>query len=144
MSEQADPLVIETASRLFRNVSTFETVERAEGERWCEPVWDALVEAGFPWVSIPESAGGSGGSLFDLAAILRAAGAYSAPVPLAETAMLGGWLLGAAGLALPDGAVTVVSDSGSLRLVGGRVSGSAKVAWAQRSDRIENPNAASR
>lgn len=132
----ADPLLVETADRLLAATCTFEAVEQAETNRWAAPVWDVVAEAGFPWVSVPEAAGGSGGSLVDAAAILRSAGAHAAPVPIAETGVLGGWLLAEAGLPVPSGPVTVVPDPAALTTVDGRVRGTATVAWAEAADRI--------
>src|SRR5436190_24353442 len=86
-----DPLLTESVERLFTATATFEVVERAEADRWCAPVWDALAEAGFPWVSVSQEAGGSGGTLADAMVVLRSAGRHAAPVPVAET-ILGGWL----------------------------------------------------
>src|SRR4051794_33131147 len=71
-------------------------------------VWDGLAEAGFPWVGVPDTAGGSGGSLLDALAVLRGIGRHGAPVPMAETGLLAGWLLAGAGLEIPDGPLTVV------------------------------------
>src|SRR5262245_50855573 len=87
-----DPLLTETVERLLSTSCTFEAVEQAEADGWCAPVWDLLAEAGFAWISIPESAGGSGGALADALEVVRAVGRHAAPVPLAETAVLGGWL----------------------------------------------------
>jgi acyl-CoA dehydrogenase len=132
----ADPLLVETVERLLTTWSTFEAVERAEEDGWCAPVWDALAGAGFPWISVPEDAGGPGGSLADAMAVLRSVGRHAAPVPVAETGVLGGWLAAAAGFELPDGPITVVPDPGALRLEGSRVCGEAVVAWAQRAARV--------
>jgi acyl-CoA dehydrogenase len=71
------------------------------------------------------------------------AGRFAAPVPLAETGLLGGWLLAAAGLALPAGplsvavgrtgdAVELSGGPGSWRLTA-RVQ---RVPWGGRSDRV--------
>jgi acyl-CoA dehydrogenase len=130
----ADPLVVETATRLFTTVSTIEEVERAETDGWSAPTWAALAEAGFPWVGLPEDRGGSGGTLQDLAALLRCAGRFSASVPLAETALLAGWCLTSAGLELPSGPVTV--SERPARLVDGSVQLDAVVAWARHAERI--------
>jgi acyl-CoA dehydrogenase len=69
-------------------------------------LWKQLHDAGFTRVGIPEESGGSGGGLADVAAMLRVAGAYAAPVPLAEATLLAGWLLAEAGLPQPDGLAT--------------------------------------
>jgi len=134
-----DQLLIDTANRLFAATCTHEAVQRAEGDGWAADVWQSVADAGFPWVSIDEGAGGSGGTLTDAAAILRVAGSYAAPIPLAETGLLGGWLASAAGLPLPDGPLTVVpgQPGDTLALSGGTVSGRAsRVAWARRAERV--------
>jgi acyl-CoA dehydrogenase len=111
-------------------------VQDAERNGWAPTVWQAVADAGFPWVSVPESAGGSGGTLTDAAAILTIAGAHAAPMPLAETGMLGGWLLAAAGLTVPDGPVTVAHRA-ELSLTGGTISGRAtRVAWGRGAERL--------
>lgn len=136
MSPTPDPLLVETVDRLLADVCTSEEIEHAEASGgWSGATWDALAEAGFPWVGIDETRGGSGGSLFDTAALLRAVGRFAAPVPLAETAMLGGWLLAEAGLELPAGPATVV-DAADVRLVDGRLVVSQPVAWARHAHRI--------
>jgi acyl-CoA dehydrogenase len=134
-----DQLLLDTADRLFAATCTHAVVQDAEREGWAADVWQAIADAGFPWVSIAEDAGGSGGTLTDAAALVRIAGSYAAPVPLAETGLLGGWLAASAGLPLPDGPVTVVSGGpdDTLALAGGTVSGRAtRVAWGRRAERV--------
>jgi acyl-CoA dehydrogenase len=126
-----DSLLVESVERVLRDTATFEIVEEAEAKRWCAPVWDPLAEAGFPWISVPEDAGGSGGSLADAMAVVRAVGRWAAPVPLAETGVLAGWLSAAAGFEVPKGPCTVVPDATSLRVEGDRLTGTAVVAWAE-------------
>ena len=136
MTEQ---LLIDTAHRLFAATCTHEAVQAAERDGWAADIWKAAAEAGFPWVSIPEADGGSGGTLTDAAAIVRVAGAYAAPIPLAETGLLAGWLLASAGLPRPDGPATVVpgQPSDTLARTGDTVSGrAARVPWARRADRV--------
>ncbi len=133
---QADPLVVETVERLLADVCTPAVVEQAEVDGWSAPVWSALAESGFPLVGVSEEAGGSGGSLYDMAAILKSVGKYAAPVPMAETGMLAGWLLADSGLAVPEGPITIVDDIAALTLVNGRVKGQTIVAWARHAERI--------
>lgn len=107
-------------------------------------LWATLTDLGMTRLTLPESAGGSGGSLQDAAALLLAAGESAAPIPLAETDLLGAWLLHSAGLAVPDdgplavaappaGPLQVSSTSGS----GMRVNGTLrKVGWARYATRI--------
>lgn len=125
-----DPLLIETATRLLRDAATFEVVEAAEAAGWSDPVWRPLAEAGFCWIGLPESAGGSGGTLEDACAVLRAAGAHAAPVPLAETALLAGWLLAMSGGDLPDQPLS--TGTGEVRLDGSTVTGRLeRVPWGR-------------
>jgi acyl-CoA dehydrogenase len=131
----ADPMVVETVERLLTDVSTQDEVEHAEASGWSQATWQALAEAGFAWVGIDDAKGGSGGSLHDLAAILRSVGAHAASVPIAETAMLGGWMLAEAGLPLPDGPVAVTETTGAIA-IDGKLVLDKPVAWARHADRI--------
>lgn len=132
----ADALLDETVDRLLRDVSTQAETERAEGDGgWSAPTWSALAAAGFHLVGIDEARGGSGGTLADAGALVRAVGAHAASVPLAETAMLGGWLLAEAGLSLPDGPVSAAPTIGG-RLTDAGLELAAPVAWARHAERI--------
>lgn len=121
-------LLIEVVSTLLEDRSTPDDVRRAEAAGGFAPdLWRALEDAGLPWVSVPEEAGGSGGTLRDALAIQRLFGRHAAPVPMAETGLLGGWLQASAGLtvlpepttaALGAGQVTAVPEQGGLRLTG--------------------------
>jgi acyl-CoA dehydrogenase len=130
-----DPLLIDTLERILTATATSDVVERAEADRWCEPVWSGLAEAGIPWVSVPERSGGSGGSTADALAVLHVLGRHAAPVPVAETGLLGGWLCAQAGFEVPAGPVTIASPC-HLDVAEGRLRGDAVVAWAQRAERI--------
>lgn len=69
-------------------------------------LWSALDGSGLARLSLPEAAGGSGADLTDSGEVLLLAGQHAAPVPLAETDLLAGWLLHAAGLPVPPGPLT--------------------------------------
>jgi len=139
-----DELLTDSAENLFASTCTFDAVQAAEEAGWAPDIWGAVAEAGFAWIGLPEEAGGSGGTLLDAAEVVRIAGANAAPIPLAETAMLGGWLLAEGGLELPDGPVTTIptSNDGQLHATvdaGGSVTldgVAARVPWARQSDRI--------
>lgn len=93
-------------------------------------LWKALEGSGLTRLTLPEAAGGSGGSPADAAVLLTAAGAHAARVPLVETDLLGGWLGQAAGIPLPDGPLTAVV--GDLDVSGDRVAGELRrVPWAR-------------
>ena len=133
MTGTIDPLLSETATRVFADTAPFAVVEQAEADGWAPTIWEAVAETGLAWVSVPEAAGGSGGTLADAIEVLRIAGRHAVPLPLAETGVLGGWLLAGAGLEIPDGAVTVVPNTkrDDLVLRDGALHGSAyRVPWA--------------
>jgi acyl-CoA dehydrogenase len=106
MVTESDNIVAETAARIFADLADPQTINRAPDGRWKEPLWRALSEAGLTLAWVPEKQGGAGASLSDGFAILGIAGRFASPVPLAET-LLAGWLLARAGIAAPDGAMTV-------------------------------------
>jgi acyl-CoA dehydrogenase len=66
-------------------------------------LWKTVEQTGLARLTLPEEAGGSGGSVSDAAAVLTAAGQFAARVPLVETDLLAAWLLHAAGLEVPTG-----------------------------------------
>jgi acyl-CoA dehydrogenase len=95
-------------------------------------LWGTLVETGLARLTLPEVAGGSGGTFTDAAAVLAAAGAHAARVPLVETDLLGGWLLHAAGLDVPEGVLTAVAGTPDLGSDGPAPAGTlARVPWAR-------------
>ncbi len=65
---------------------------------------------------MPEALGGGGGTLREAAEVVRVAGARSVRVPIAEAALVGGWLLAAAGLSVPAGPLTAALDSGDVTI----------------------------
>ncbi len=103
---ESDPIVAETAARIFADLADPQTINRAGDERWKQSLWRALADAGLTLAWVPEQCGGTGASLADGFAVLGIAGRYAVPVPLAET-LLAGWLLARAGLAAPAGMMTV-------------------------------------
>ena len=127
-----------SVTRLFGEMVDRKVLADAEAGGWPDELWRALEENGLTQPLAPESAGGVGASWSDAYAIVHAAGHHAAPVPLAET-ILAGWMLAAAGLAVPDGPLTVVPAIGEdgLRFepehqrLSGRTSG---VPWGSRAE----------
>jgi acyl-CoA dehydrogenase len=93
-------------TRILAALADPRTINRAEENGWRGPLWQALVEAGLTLAWVPEAQGGSGGSLADGFEILRVAGRFAAPIPLAET-LLAGWLLSRAGISSPARPMTI-------------------------------------
>lgn len=126
---------------------TPERLAQAEG-RVDTALWEVLQDSGLTLVGVPESVGGSGGGLSHAAVVLRVAGEHAAPVPLAESSVLAGWLLGLGGHAVPSGPVTTGSgrvtalpedggwrlDGALHRVAGARVPGAFLVLVAEAPD----------
>ncbi len=106
---------------------------------WQGAMWKAAAEMGLPWVGVPEEAGGQGGSIADALAVLKLAGAHAVPLPLAETGLLAGRLLAAAGADVPTEPTTCVTSGKAEELVlrDGRLHGVAQqVPWARSASRL--------
>jgi acyl-CoA dehydrogenase len=107
----------------------------AHDAAWDPESWSRLEESGLTLIGIPEERGGTGGTLEEAAIVARAAARAAAMLPLAETALLGGWLLAEAGYIVPEGPLTAcVLESGSLVEAGEgyELSGRARsVPWAR-------------
>ena len=105
-----DNIVAETAQRIFADFADAQTINHSKDGAWKAPLWQALTEAGLPLSWVPEECDGSGISMAEGFAVLSAAGRFGLAVPLAET-MLAGWLLARAGIASPEGKMTVAPAS---------------------------------
>lgn len=103
---ESENIVAETAERIFADLADAQTINNDKDGRWKAPLWEALTESGLPLSWVPEDSGGSGASLAEGFSVLSSAGRFAVAVPLAET-MLAGWLLSQAGIASPEGAMTV-------------------------------------
>ena len=110
-------MLLESIGRLFEDKCTKQVVDQAEKGQFAGELWQAVSETGVPLAALPESAGGADAEWSDLYAVLRVAGRYAAPIPLAET-MLAGWVAASAGFELSDGPMTVgpVRATDSLKL----------------------------
>ncbi len=94
---------------------------------WDASAWAALEQSGLTTVNVPEALGGGGGTLREAAEVVRVAGARSVRVPIAEAALVGGWLLAAAGLPVPAGPLTAALDSAGLTVdAAGTLSGTVR------------------
>ena len=114
MSDMRNDL-LKTVDRIFDEHCPKAVRESAEAGEWPAALWRALEQVGLTRAALPEDAGGSGLDFEDAMLALRRSAYHAAPVPLAET-MLAGRLLAAAGLAVPQGALTVAPVRNSDRL----------------------------
>jgi acyl-CoA dehydrogenase len=131
-----DSLLTDTVGEIFAAVCTDDALRAAERDGFAPRAWAAVAEAGLPWISVSEAAGGEGGDLADALAVLRLAGYHGLPLPLAETGVLAGWLLAASGLRADRVPTTVTSGPG-LAWSGETVTGSARlVPWARSASQV--------
>jgi len=117
--------------------SVFGDAWDSTGEGFDADLWRTCEETGLARLTLPESAGGSGGSFADATAVLRSAGRFAARVPLVETDLMAGWLAHAAGLELPGGPLSAVGAVGAdgaaeVSVVDGRANGTLRrVPWGR-------------
>jgi 3-oxochol-4-en-24-oyl-CoA dehydrogenase len=77
----------EAAVRLYAKESHGERVREAEPSGFDAALWDGVIQMGLPTMALPDSVGGAGASLTDLAAAVEVHGAHLGSVPLVETAV---------------------------------------------------------
>jgi alkylation response protein AidB-like acyl-CoA dehydrogenase len=113
----SDNIIVDTATRIFADLCEPQTVNAAEEGRWPEELWNALEESGLTLTWVPDTLGGAGAEMADGFAVLRVAGRFAAPVPLAET-LMAGWLLAQGGIGAPAGPMTIapVHEDGNIEL----------------------------
>jgi len=73
--------------KLFDRESPISQVRAAEPSGYDEHLWTAIAAAGIPLMAVGESCGGGGGTLEDLAVVVREAGRTLAPAPVVESAV---------------------------------------------------------
>src|SRR5262249_26425962 len=106
MSDTSDNIIVDTATRIFQDLCEPATINDAEKGEWPKGLWDALEESGLPLTWVSEDLGGAGAAMADGFAVLRVAGRFAAPVPLAET-LMAGWLLARGGIPVPSEPLTI-------------------------------------
>lgn len=92
MSTTLEEILTDTATKMFKSRCTKELINEAEQGIFPIQLWNEVEEMGMTTMGIPEEVGGTGFSYKDALNILRIAGKYSAPIPLAET-LISNWLL---------------------------------------------------
>ena len=122
-------------SRLFADHCSNEVLRCAEDGEWPADLWRAIVDAGLLMALVEHGDATLGVTVVDAFEIVRLAGQYAVPVPLAET-MLANRLLAHCGLQPQTRPLAIVADS-SLRISddGGRLTGTAaSVPWGRSAD----------
>ena len=80
MDRESREMLLETAHRFFGDKCTREVVNGVEKGQWPADLWAGIEELGLTLVAVPEEQGGVGGTLEDLLALVRVAGAHAVPV----------------------------------------------------------------
>ncbi|WP_247872726.1 acyl-CoA dehydrogenase family protein [Azospirillum sp. TSH64] len=106
MVSDTSQILVDTATRLFEEQFTAKQRVAAESGQWLDTQWQAVEDMGLPLALVPEEAGGFGLPLVEALDLIRLAGAFAVPLPLAET-MLANRILASAGLELPGGPLTL-------------------------------------
>ncbi|MBV8133621.1 MAG: acyl-CoA/acyl-ACP dehydrogenase [Alphaproteobacteria bacterium] len=128
MDDGTENIIVDTATRIFQDLCEPATINDAEKGVWPKALWDALEESGLPVAWVPDHLGGAGATMADGFAVLRVAGRFAVPAPLAET-LIAGWLLTLAGVTVPSGPLTIapVHADGHITLRGdGQLGGRAR------------------
>jgi len=102
MSLDTENIFVDTAERIFADLSDLQEVTSAKTDQWKDKLWSALEENGLTLAMVPEDKGGAGLALDEAFALLGVAGRFGIAVPLAET-MLANWALATAGLDVAEG-----------------------------------------
>ena len=131
-------MLLESMGRLFEDHCTKAVADAAEAGTFPAALWQAVSESGVPLGGVVDS----GVEWSDLYAVLRVAGRYAAPIPLAET-MLAAWLASSAGFSVNERPMTVGPVRADERLTlqrdgnGWRLFGRAsRLPWGRDADRV--------
>lgn len=106
-AQQVDSLIESTAHKIFSQHCDFDSVSALEQGHWHSSLWHRLQQSGLTTVDQPEHLNGSGAHTLDAFNVLRLAGYYAAPVPLAEH-YIASKIYQSLSLALPADPVTVI------------------------------------
>ena len=112
----ADQILVESATKLLSDLSTVEVINASEKGEWAKDLWEALEDSGLTLACVPEELGGAGASLTDAFAIIRLAGYFAAPVPLADT-FLASYALAQSKQKVPTGPLTFIPAGNNNQLV---------------------------
>jgi alkylation response protein AidB-like acyl-CoA dehydrogenase len=131
-------MLLESMSRLFEDHCTKAVIDAAETGTFPAALWQAVSETGVPLAGVA----GSEVEWSDIYAVLRVAGRYAAPIPLAET-MLAAWIASSAGFTVSEQPMTVGPVRGGDKLTlerdgnGWRLFGRAsRLPWGKQAERV--------
>ncbi|MFN3735796.1 acyl-CoA dehydrogenase family protein [Hydrogenophaga sp.] len=99
----------ESIQRLLSDQVSPALLRESEAPTWCGDLWSLIEESGFPLALVSETNGGADLRWADVAGVAMATGFHVLPLPLVE-GMLAAHLIDRAGLALPEGPLTVADS----------------------------------
>jgi alkylation response protein AidB-like acyl-CoA dehydrogenase len=112
-----------------------EVVAAAQGQ-WPATLWETIERSGLARVGVSEERGGAGAGWTEMASVIERAGAWAAPIPLAET-IVARHLADRAGLDLPEGPISLAPGDEVTLDARGRLSGTLRrVPWGRESRAI--------
>lgn len=110
-----DNLIVDAATRIFQDMSDPGVINAAEAGEWPTDLWNTLEESGLTLAWGDEALGGAGVDMLDGFALLKTAGRFSVPAPMADT-LLAAWMLSHAKLQMPTGPMTVAPTQADARI----------------------------
>ena len=116
MSDSNDNIIKDTATKIFSDLCEPRLINDAEQGIWPSELWDILEESGLTLTWVPDYLGGACAEMSDGFTVLKVAGQFAAPVPVAET-MFAGHLLARVGIKSPLGPMTVAPVHPAARIV---------------------------
>ena len=57
-----DELIVAITTRLFQDLGDPQTINNADDDAWCDPLWQSLEAMGLTRARVPEALGGAGAS----------------------------------------------------------------------------------
>jgi acyl-CoA dehydrogenase len=132
-------MIQQMAERLFAEIARNDAVYTRNAD-WLSESWRRLEELGLPLALVSEDRGGSAVDPAEALTLVRLAGRFALPLPLAET-MAANWLLSQSGLHPAVGIATLTCDAESLSFTRAqehwRLSGIARrVPWGRQSSMV--------
>ena len=109
---KADPLLVETVTRLLSDIATDALDVAVEGGAWPAAEWQKIEEMGLPFAWLPTDLGGAGLSRQDGFTIARLVGYFAVPLPIAEV-LIASAIARVAKIRLPESCVILVSPTAS-------------------------------
>lgn len=116
MSTELDPSFEPLIRSFFAELSPVEQMASVSGDL-DETVWGQITEMGFTKIDVDETVGGSGGTLPELATVVRILGSHATAAPFVET-HIAAWALAQVGVETDETPLTVIvgDDRDSLEL----------------------------